>query len=486
MSIKYHVNMATKIRRNIMKEIASAFFKGMDAEQIDRIPYNMFPKSNLDEPFRCCIYRDREVVKNRLIAALGFCTQKIDDDFLPISYYAEEALKREKVTGPALTVLDIACQSCVRAQYTISNLCRGCIARPCKMNCPVDCITIENHQAKIDTERCINCGKCKQVCPYHAVVQVPVPCEEACPVGAISKSKDGKQRINWEKCTSCGRCMRACPFGAVMEKLQIIDVLRALKSDKQVIAMCAPAIAGQFPGGLEGVAAGLKKLGFDHFVEVARGADVTCKDEAAEFKERVLEGDLDFMTTSCCPAYVEAAKKHLPDIMKHVSHTPTPMHFIARMMRKEYPEAITVFIGPCVAKRSEGIADECVDYVLTFEELGAIFDAASIETAVLDSSGFEGQAHSQGRGFALAGGVAAAVLSVADDPTKVKPVTVNGLSKDGLLTLRVYSHGKCPGNLVEVMTCEGGCINGAGVYCDPTDATAAVRKFALESKPIIE
>ena len=483
MSIKDHVNHATKFRRRVMREVVTAYNKGCKADDLDRIPYNLFPREYQEDNYRCCIYKDREVIKHRCIAALGIDLQSVTDDFLKISHYADIARKREVVESNVLTVLDIACESCIRAQYVISELCRGCIARPCVSNCPVECITVTNHQARIDPDKCINCGKCKEVCPYHAVVRVPVPCEEACPVEAIKRNPaTGKQQIDFEKCTSCGRCMRACPFGAIMEKSQLIDVLEALNSEKEVIAMCAPAIAGQFSGGMGCIAAGLQRLGFDRVVEVASGADETCQHEAAEFVQRVMKDGESFMTTSCCPAYVEAATKHMPEVVPHISHTPTPMHYIAAKMREEYPEAVTVFVGPCVAKRFEGVLDEAVDYVLTFEEVGAMFEASNIETSVLDEVELEGEAYSEGRGFALVGGVAGAVQNVADDPEAVKSVLVNGLSLEGLNQLRGYARNGCPeGNLVEVMTCEGGCINGAGVYTVPDKAHKAIVDFAGSS-----
>ncbi len=483
MSIKDHVNHATRFRRRVMCEVVKAYNKGCNPDDFDRIPYNLFPREYQEDNYRCCIYKDREVIKHRCIAALGIDLQEVTDDFLRISHYVSEAKKRESVEPNVLTVLDIACESCIRAQYVISELCRGCIARPCVSNCPVDCITVTNHQAKIDPSKCINCGKCKEVCPYHAVVRVPVPCEEACPVDAIKRNTTtGKQEIDFDKCTSCGRCMRACPFGAIMEKSQLIDVLEAFSADKEVIAMCAPAIAGQFSGGMGSIAAGLKKLGFDRVVEVASGADETCQHEAAEFKERIIDKGEDFMTTSCCPAYVEAANKHMPEVIPHISHTPTPMHYIAVKMRERYPDAVTVFIGPCVAKRYEGVMDEAVDYVLTFEEVGAMFEASEIETAVLDEAEIEDVAYSEGRGFALVGGVAGAVKSVAGDPDAVQSVLVNGLSQEGLDKLRDFARNGCKeGNLVEVMTCEGGCVNGAGVYTVPDKARDAIAEFAKNS-----
>ena len=102
--------------------------------------------------------------------------------------------------------------------------------------------------------------------------------------------------------------MASCPFGAVAEKSQMIDILRAIKSDKKVVAMIAPAIAGQTPVSINKVASGLIKAGFDVVMEVAEGADITAKTEAKDFAERMEKGDK-FMTTSCCAAYREMVKK---------------------------------------------------------------------------------------------------------------------------------------------------------------------------------
>ena len=177
-------------------------------------------------------------------------------------------------------------------------------------------------------------------------------------------------------------------------------------------------------------------------------------------------------------------KKHLPEIVPHVSHTPTPMHYIAEMMREKHPDAVTVFLGPCVAKRFEGVMDDDVDFVLTFEEVGAMFEASGIETAILDEVETEEVAFSEGRGFAVTGGVSKAVCYAAGNSDKVKPVLVNGLSHEGLNTLRKYARQGCDGNLVEVMTCEGGCINGAGVYSVPSKSKREIDKFAQDSAHI--
>lgn len=485
MSIKDCTNQATFFRREVLRRVAEAYLDGMQPEAINRIPYDLFPRRGGAHDYRCCIYKAREIVKHRCLSALGVHLKDAEDDAVPLSAYAAEAMERTAIAGPVLSVLDVACESCIQAEYVISNLCHGCVARPCQVNCPRDCISFVNQQARIDEATCINCGKCQKVCPYHAVVRVPVPCQEACPVDAIYRNqKTGKQRIDFEKCIACGQCMRDCPFGAILETSQIVDVLRAIDGDCETVALCAPAVAGQFEGGLGGVLEALKRFGFDQVLEVAEGADETCQAEAREFKERVLEKGEPFMTTSCCPAYMEAARRHMPELESCISETPTPMHFVAETVRQRSPDAVTVFVGPCVAKRHEGMLDECVDYVLTFEELFALFAAKGIEPAEaeLPATG----AHAEGRGFAVSGGVAGAVQSVADDPAKVRPVQINGLDRKGLAMLRSFLKGKCPGNLVEVMTCEGGCVNGAGVCNRPARAARAVKEAAAGSQSLLD
>ena len=88
--------------------------------------------------------------------------------------------------------IDEACSSCVQINYEIINLCKGCVARGCYTNCPKNAVHFQkNGQAQIDHDACISCGICHQSCPYHAIVYIPVPCEESCPVKAISKDEFG-------------------------------------------------------------------------------------------------------------------------------------------------------------------------------------------------------------------------------------------------------------------------------------------------------
>ena len=480
-------NDAVRLKRHILIKVVKAFLEGALTSGIDRIPFEMRPKG-FDNPSRCCIYRDRAIIKLRIMAALGFGVEDEADEALPPSHYAKLALERTEPSKRVLTVLDIGCSGCVRCQYLVTNACRSCIARPCSLNCPKRAISVKGGNAVIDQEKCVNCGKCMEVCPYHAIIRMPIPCEEACAFGAIRRSEDGKQYIDFDKCTSCGRCMVACPFGAVAEKSQVIDVLKAIKSGKKVIAMAAPSIVGQFPASLGQIAAGIVKLGFERMEEVALGAEETTKNETVEFVERLKRGD-HIMTTSCCPAFVEAVKRHVSELEKFVSHTLSPMKYTSIAVKKESPAAITVFIGPCVAKRVEAQSDPNTDYVLTFEELGALFVAAGIEPANLEGMQLRRDADPYARGFATSCGVSAAILNErkksegeASGLPEIKSNFINGLDLKALRQLKLYASGKIPGNFLEVMACQGGCVGGPSALGQAKIAAKAVADLVNKGK----
>ena len=200
----------------------------------------------------------------------------------PLSSYLNEALTREKNAKENLMcVIDEACSSCIQINYEITNLCRGCVARSCYMNCPKDAIRFKkNGQAQIDHEACISCGICHKSCPYHAIVYIPVPCEETCPVKAITKDENGIEKIDEDKCIYCGKCINACPFGAIFEISQVFDVLEGIRKGEKMVAIIAPSILGQFKTTIEQVYGAFKEMGFADVIEVAQGAMYTPKNEA--------------------------------------------------------------------------------------------------------------------------------------------------------------------------------------------------------------
>ncbi len=471
-------NESSYIRRDLSARLLKLFFNGTILEEVDFLATKMYPKEQAS--MRCCIYKDRAMIRYRILALLGISIEKSDDELRSLSSFVKEAQERTKIDDQILTLLDMACTACDGGQFHVTEMCRGCLARPCISACPKDCITMVNGKSVIDGDECIECGKCEKVCPYNAIIHIPIPCEDSCPVGAMSKNTEtGVEEINYDKCIFCGKCTRGCPFGAVMERSEIIDVAKHLVDENsKVVAMVAPSIVGQFPGTMEQLTGAIKRIGFDEVYEVANGADQTAKAEAIELAEKLEEGQK-ILGTSCCPAYTEAVKKHIPEFQESVSHTPTPMAFTAKDVREEEHDATTVFIGPCVAKRFEGVHNPDVDLVLTYEELGSFFMAKEINVRECIDTPFATTVSSlEARNFAISGGVAQAVNHYAEG-IEVKPFAINGLDKKGMRQLkRIAKVGQKNVNILEVMSCEGGCICGPGVVCNPKISTRKLDEYS--------
>ena len=193
--------------------------------------------------------------------------------------------------------------------------------------------------------------------------------------------------------------------------------------------------------------------------------------------------------TSCCPAYVATVRKHAPEFLPFVSDARTPMAYTAEMVKKDHTDAVSVFIGPCVAKKHEGRKNEYVDYVLTYEEMHSMFQAKGVnpENIELDEDDNKGlleyrDANNAGRGFPVTGGVANAVkLLLKDTAIELKPVYIDGLTDKSVKLLNTYATKTCPGNLVEVMSCEGGCMCGPGVIEKPAKANKRLTDFMQQA-----
>ncbi|MBN2767171.1 MAG: 4Fe-4S binding protein [Paludibacteraceae bacterium] len=464
------VNNAMIVRRELMAKLISLYQSEKLIEEIDRIPLKMSPK-NTHARGRCCIHKERAVLKYKMLPILGYRVDEEEDELTPLSDYAKRALERKTTNSSILTVVDEACTACVKTNYVVTNLCKGCVARSCYMNCPKDAITfLDNGQAHINHSKCINCGICKEACMYHSIVYIPVPCEEVCPVKAISKDENGIEHIDESKCIYCGKCINACPFGSIYEISQVFDILSAIKRGEQLIAIMAPSIMSQFNNSLSEISEAIEKIGFTQATEVAQGAMETTRREGAELREK-LEAGQQFMTTSCCPSYIELVNKHLPEMKPFVSHTGSPMYYTIEMAKAKHPEAKIVFIGPCVGKRKEVMDHPNIDYILTFEEIDTLFTGLNIEIQTTDKQ--RPAAPLDGRGFAQAGGVISAVQNMYPQ-LGIKPIQVSNLNKKNIGLLRAFTKGKATGNFVEVMACEGGCISGP---CGKIDYSQAQKIF---------
>ena len=413
---------------------------------------------------RCCVYKERAVVEERIKLALG------GDDDNPNS----------------VEVLEVACDECPIEGIYVTPACRGCIVHRCVEVCPKGAISIVNQKSVVDKEKCIECGKCTEACPYSAIIMQKRPCINACKVDAISIGENKKARIDNDKCISCGACVYQCPFGAISDKsfiLETLDILKKSDNNKnyKVYAVIAPAIAGQFVGVKpEQIVTGLMKLGFHQVVEAALGADIALYKEAEEFKEKGI------LTTSCCPSFVMYVEKYFPELSKYVSSSVSPMVYTAQLIKKSDPTAKVIFIGPCTSKKMEYRMEKtegAIDSVISFEELQAFLDARGIvmeelEETVLDNASY------YGRIFASSGGITKGITKIAKeyfDVDDIKPVTMNGIQecRANLLKLKM---GKSLDNFFEGMACDGGCINGALCIHHGPKNIKEVEKFGQQAK----
>ncbi len=476
-------DQAVRLKKEVIIRLINAFYEKIFPESVRSIPYDMRPKG-FNVEYRCCIYKERAIIKDRIVADLGFSIDELDER-TSLAEYATRALERKEPEKNCLTVLDTACKGCTPNRVFVTDLCQGCVARPCQSVCKFGAMSMRDGKSFIDKEECKNCKMCISACPYNAITKIEVPCEQACPVNAISKDENGLAKINFDKCIMCGKCIEACPFGAVYEKSQIIDVLKNIKDGKKVIALLAPSIAGQLPGTLKQLQSAILKLGFSDVYEVALGADITAKNEAKEFKEKVCS-DQPFMTTSCCACYHQLLEKHLKELLPFVSSTRTPLYYTAELVRKMNKDAIVVFISPCIAKKAEVEDNKDIDYVINFKELGAWFVAKRIEIAECEESSFKDVSTIYGKQFGISNGVLNAVENflMNDEKTNLKKVCIDGLDKISIAQLRKIAKDKSclSGNLIEVMSCKGGCVGGNGTINDSRQATQQILTIDKEKK----
>ena len=478
------------IRRQVFTEVARMAFEGGNyAETIRRLPHKIIPGEVAK--YRQNILVERAVVTERIRLAIGLPLRDLSE-YAPTDAQLEDSVIAEKYYEPPLiNIISYACNACPTKQVRVTNMCQGCLAHPCMEVCPKDAISLVQGKSVIDQNKCIKCGKCADECPYGAILRIERPCAEACGMDAIGSDERGRAKIDYNKCVSCGMCLVNCPFAAIADKSQIFQLIQAINKGDEVIACVAPAFVGQF--GKDATPRKLKKamrlLGFADTVEVAIGADLCTVEEAHDFLDNVPE-HLDFMGTSCCPAWSVMAKKLFPEFKDNISMALTPMVITARLMKKEHPDARIVFVGPCAAKKLEAsrrsVRSE-VDFVLTFEELQGMFDAKEIDFATLEPDDCDTDFESgtgAGRGFAVGGGVAAAVAEVIARIAPDREIEVE--YGDGLRECRrmlmMAKAGKRHGYLLEGMACPGGCVAGAGTITPVLNATSNVRAYKAKAE----
>lgn len=437
-------------KHKVMEEVAKLAWDGnLDEDHKERLVYQLIPGPK--RTWRCCIYKEREITRQRI--RLSCAENTVSSPY------------EENDSQNVVQVIKAACDDCALAAYSVTDNCRLCLGKACLNSCRFGAITIGEYRSHIDPAKCRECGMCAQACPYGAIVHLIRPCKRACPVGAITFDENGFCEIDESKCINCGHCIHSCPFGAIGSKTYLTKIIEHIKAGDEVIAMCAPATEGQFGDNItmESIREALVEVGFSDMVEVGLGGDMTAAYEAKEWSEARKEGRK--MTTSCCPAFINMLRKHFPQQFEdNMSSTVSPMCAVSRYLKATHPGCITVFVGPCIAKKSEA-EDKSVpdnaDYAVTYGEIRALLRSKGVTVKPADNSYQEASIY--GKRFAGSGGVAGAVLEVmkerGEDVSDIKLRKAAG-GQDCRTSLTLLKAGRLPEDFIEGMVCPGGCVGG--------------------------
>lgn len=451
------------LKYKVLREVAREAWADRLPESAVDIPKTIVPGKV--PTMRCCVYKERAILAERVKIAMG----------------------GDKSNPNVIEVIEIACDECPVGGYEVTNACRGCLAHRCEDVCRFGAISFDqNHVAHIDKSKCKECGACSKVCPFTAIVGRKRPCQNACKVKAISMNEEKAATVDGSKCIACGACVYQCPFGAITDKsfiLNVIDILKKSEGNKKykTYAVVAPSISSQFTYAKLGqVITGLKELGFHTVIEAALGADMVAEAESRELAEK------GFLTSSCCPAFVDYIHKNFPDLVPFVSHNLSPMAMISKYIKETTPGAKVVFIGPCTAKKAEVQKEEVrpyVDVAMTFEELQALFDSRDLDITTL-AEGVLDNASYFGRIFARCGGLSDAVAEGLKEQG-LTDFPLNACACDGIEACRVAllkkSKNLLDANFIEGMACVGGCIGGAGCLTHEPRSRDDVDRYGREA-----
>ena len=316
-------------------------------------------------------------------------------------------------------------------------------------------------------------------------------CQDACPFDALVLNGDGDIDVDSLGCVGCGACIDHCKAKKLVENRDVLAALSAIRTaTTPVYAMIAPAFINQYseavtPGRLR---AAFKRIGFSGMVEVALFADILTLKEALEFDRNILS-EQDFQLTSCCcPMWIGMIRKVFSQLMPHVPASVSPMAACGRAIKRLHPGAITVFIGPCLAKKAEAREPDLrdsTDFVLTFQEIQDVFDYAGVDLAGLEEDDRDHSSRA-GRIYAGSGGVSEAVRSTLERINPDRSIRMQTRHADGVPAckemLRDILAGKGGANFYEGMGCVGGCVGGPRSLVSREDGRTSVIRYGANAQ----
>ena len=310
-----------------------------------------------------------------------------------------------------------------------------------------NCLTLKK-------SNCTNCYKCIRYCPVKAI-----------------RFSGNQAHIIGNECILCGRCFVVCPQNAkeIVDETEKVRVL--LQSGDPVIVSLAPSFVANYNGaGIGALRKALKALGFADVEETAIGATIVKK----EYERMLREEERDIIITSCCHSINLLIQKYFPAELEYLADVMSPMQAHCKDIKSRYPNAKTVFIGPCVAKKDEAEHySGIVDAVLTFEELTKWLEEAHIEIENIPDS----EEDSRARLFPTTGGI---LKTMEPDINGYTYLALDGVT-DCMDALKDIENGKIHKCFIEMSACEGSCIGGPVMekyHPSPVQDYLAVTKFA--------
>lgn len=463
-----------------------------------------------------CIVEIEQDGKTKLSTS---CTTKVEDGMIVNTNTEKVQEMVKKRISSLLDKHEFKCGACPRKENCeFLKLVIKTKARASKPFLPTDRsehVDDRSSVINIDRTKCIECGRCIDTCKKKTGTNTLEFVRE----GGVRKVsvKDGL-KFEDTNCLLCGQCVAACPVGALTEKSSLDKVKEALQDEtKHCIVAMAPAVRTSL-GELFNMGYGvdvtgkaytaLRQLGFDKIFDINFGADMTIMEEATELVQRIKKGGPFPMFTSCCPGWIREVENLFPQYINNLSTAKSPQQIFGAATKTYYPEVsgiapenvFTVTVMPCTAKKYEAELEynkvnglNEIDAVITTRQLAKLIKENKIQLAKLEDSDCDpamGEYSGAGTIFGVTGGVMEAAIRSAKefvegtDLQDVDYVAVRGIQgvKEASVEIdgNTYNVAVINGaknmaefinsgkinekeyHFIEVMACEGGCINGGG------------------------